>query len=80
MPQMDSTTYRAAIAALGLSQGGAARVLGVDARTSRRWALGEVPVPGTVQRLLWACAEYPGLLAALRDDWLAERPEPSEEP
>jgi hypothetical protein len=44
--------YRAAIAALGLSQVGAGRFLGVEARTSRRWALGESPVPSVVAMLL----------------------------
>ena len=64
---MDSTDYRAAIARLGLSQGGAARLVGVDARTSRRWALGEVPVPGPVVRLLWTCEHFPLVLEALQD-------------
>ena len=64
---MDLTEYRAAIARLGLTQGGAARLVGVDARTSRRWALGEVPVPGPVERLLWACEQFPALLEALQD-------------
>jgi hypothetical protein len=45
---MTSTEYRAAIASLGLSQGGASRLFGVDPRTSRRWALGELPVPRPV--------------------------------
>lgn len=62
---MTPTEYRAAIAALGLSQGGAARALGVDARTSRRWALGEQEPPIPVQRLLWACERDPSLLADL---------------
>ena len=64
---MDLTEYRAAIARLGLTQGGAARLVGVDARTSRRWALGEVPVPGAVERLLWACEQFPAVLKALQE-------------
>ncbi len=67
---MNSTEYRDVIARLGLSQGGAARLVGVDARTSRRWALGEVVIPGPVVRLLWACAQFPAVLEALRD-WSA---------
>ncbi len=63
---MDATEYRAQIGRLELSQGAAARLVGVDARTSRRWALGEVPVPGAVVRLLWACERDPGLLEALQ--------------
>ena len=45
MREMDATAYRAQIARLGLSQEGAARILGVNARTSRRWALDERQVP-----------------------------------
>lgn len=49
---MTSDDYRAAIAALDLSQVGAARLLGVDERTSRRWAHGERTVPKPVARFL----------------------------
>jgi hypothetical protein len=49
---MKAKEYRAALAALRLSQGAAAKFLGVDPRTSRRWALGEVPVPRPVALLL----------------------------
>ena len=63
---MDANAYRAQLARLDLSQGGAARLVGVDARTSRRWALGEVPVPGAVERLLWACERDRALLEALQ--------------
>lgn len=44
--------YREAIEKLGLSQNAAARLLGVDARTSRRWALGEVDIPQPAARFL----------------------------
>ncbi|MGE0278424.1 MAG: helix-turn-helix domain-containing protein [Nitrospiraceae bacterium] len=44
--------YRAAIEKLGLSQRGAAAFLGVDERTSRRWALGEAQIPESVSMLL----------------------------
>jgi DNA-binding transcriptional regulator YiaG len=44
--------YRASIEKLGLSQRGAAAFLGVDERTSRRWALGEAQVPESVSLLL----------------------------
>jgi hypothetical protein len=37
--------YRAAIKLLGLSQVKAGKFLGVNERTSRRWALGEYDVP-----------------------------------
>lgn len=44
--------YRAALNALGLSQGRAALLFGVDPRTSRRWALGEAAVPRMVALVL----------------------------
>jgi DNA-binding transcriptional regulator YiaG len=44
--------YRAAIESLGLSQVAAARLLGVDDRTSRRWASGERDIPPPAQRFL----------------------------
>ena len=49
---MTPAEYRTLIAALGLSQVGAARVLGIDPRTSRRYALGETPIPQIVEILL----------------------------
>ena len=45
---MTPTEYREAIKSLGLSQVGASRLFGVDPRTSRRWAIGELPVPRAV--------------------------------
>jgi len=44
--------YRAAIDKLGLSQVAAARLLGVDERTSRRWANGERDMPAPAVRFL----------------------------
>lgn len=54
IPAADVTgmQYRTAIEKLGLSQVGAASFLKVDARTSRRWALGEAQVPESVAMLL----------------------------
>lgn len=49
---MTATQFRAAIARLDLSQVGAARLVGADPRTGRRWALGERPVPECVAILL----------------------------
>jgi hypothetical protein len=55
---MTPDTYRARIAALNLSQRAAARVLGINERTSRRYALRGVPDvsdAGVIQRLAaWA--------------------------
>lgn len=49
---MTANQFRAAIARLDLSQVGAARLVGADPRTGRRWALGERPVPECVAILL----------------------------
>lgn len=49
---MTPTQFRAALARLELSQLGAARLFGVDARTARRWALGERSIPETAAILL----------------------------
>lgn len=46
---MTPDDYRAALASLDLSQVGAARLFGVDPRTSRRWARGDLDVPKAVQ-------------------------------
>jgi hypothetical protein len=45
---MTANQFRAAIARLDLSQVGAARLVGADPRTGRRWALGERPIPDCV--------------------------------
>lgn len=45
---MTPEDFRKTIKALDLSQVGAARLFGVDPRTSRRWALGEQPIPRAV--------------------------------
>ena len=47
---MNANQYRAALAKLGLTQVGAARLLGVDPKTSRNWARNGVN--GTVEILL----------------------------
>jgi hypothetical protein len=44
--------FQAAIDRLGLSQVGAAKLLGSDPRTARRWALGERSVPEPVAIIL----------------------------
>jgi DNA-binding transcriptional regulator YiaG len=49
---MTPDEYRQAIDRLGLSQIAAARLLGVDARTSRRWASGERDIPPPAVRFL----------------------------
>lgn len=49
---MNAQQYRDALERLGWTQARAAEELGIDARTSRRYALGECPVPGPVEKLL----------------------------
>lgn len=49
---MTPTELRAQLDRLGLSQVGAARFLDVAARTLRRWATGEQPIPRAVELLL----------------------------
>ena len=49
---MTPAEYRIALETLGLSQIAAARLLGVDDRTSRRWANGERDIPPPAQRFL----------------------------
>lgn len=49
---MTPDEYRTAIEALGLSQIAAARLLGVDPRTSRKWACGERDIPEPAARFL----------------------------
>jgi hypothetical protein len=50
--------FRKALSALGLSLRGAGRELGVDARSTRRWASGEAPIPDTVAMLLRVAIHY----------------------
>lgn len=56
---MSAAEYRATLDRLGLTQAGAARAIGVDARTSRRWALNERPIPEPVSRLLRLFERFP---------------------
>lgn len=49
---MTANQYRVALSRLDLSQVGAARLVGADPRTGRRWALDERPVPECVAILL----------------------------
>ncbi len=49
---MTAAEYRDALAALGLTQVGAARLFGVNERTSRRWALGQNDIPRAVEIVL----------------------------
>jgi hypothetical protein len=49
---MTAKQFQAAIDRLGLSQVGAARLVGADPRTARRWSAGERTVPEPVAIIL----------------------------
>jgi len=49
---MSKREYQACIDALGLSQVGAAELVGIDPRTSRRFSRGEYDVPQPIALLL----------------------------
>lgn len=63
---MTRDEYRAALAQLGLAQEEVGRLLGTDPRTARRWALGEVVVPGPVEMHIRQWLERPELLEVTR--------------
>lgn len=45
---MTAVQFQEAIASLDLTQVGAAMLFGVNARTARRWAAGDQPIPKAV--------------------------------
>jgi len=63
---MTKDQYRDALSALGLSQVELGRLLGVDPRTARRWALGEIDVPGPVELHIRLWLERPEILEVVR--------------
>lgn len=56
---MTDAELRAVLGRLELSQMAAARLLGVDPRTMRRWVLGEREIPATAVRLLFLLEHVP---------------------
>ena len=55
---MNADQFRAALADLGLSQVGFARIALVDARTVRRWCEGSRAIPGPVVALLGVMRDH----------------------
>jgi len=55
---MTPAEYQAALKRLGLSHNRAAPLLGVDLRTSKRWAAGERAIPPPLARLLAYIERY----------------------
>ena len=64
---MTGATLRATLARLGLSQSGAARMLGVRVTTMQRWCCDQMAMHPAAERLLWACERDPTLVEALRE-------------
>lgn len=62
---MTAIELRALLAQLGLSQRAAARLLGVDDRTVRRWIVAERPIPEPARRLLLLFAQDTALRVRL---------------
>lgn len=58
---MTSTALRALLSRLSLTQGQTARLLGVDARTVRKWCCDEREMPEPAARLLRAMEQVPGV-------------------
>lgn len=63
---MTKDEYRDALEALGLAQEEVGRLLDSGARTARRWASGETPVPGPVAMHIRLWLERPELLDVVR--------------
>lgn len=63
---MAKDEYRTALATLGLAQEEVGRLLGIDGRSARRWATGEVKIPGPVEMHIRQWLERPELLEVTR--------------
>lgn len=65
---MSAGEYLSAIAALGFSQQGFAKLVGASPRTGQKWGLGETRVPGSVAVLLRLLLARPELVGQIRQD------------
>jgi len=63
---MTKDEYRAALAKLDLRQEEVGRLLNVGPRTARRWASGEVDIPGPVAMHIRLWLERPEVLDVVR--------------
>lgn len=64
---MTSTELRAILARLGLTQTGAALLMGIEPRTFRRWVNSQAPIPELVARVMRAADA-----GRIRLEWLTE--------
>jgi transcriptional regulator with XRE-family HTH domain len=64
---MKAEEYRQALKKLGLTQEGAAALVGSDPRTGRRWATGERSVPPPMATLVRLLLKRPELVAVVRE-------------
>ena len=64
---MTSEDFQGVRTYLGMSNRGFAAALGIDRGTSRRYALGAVPVPLTVKLACWALVVGPGVAGLVPD-------------
>jgi hypothetical protein len=69
---MPAEEYRQALAALGYTQQGFARILGYSPRTGQKWALGETRLPGCAVILLRLLISRPELKPVVDGLALAE--------
>jgi len=63
---MNRDEYRAALEALGLAQEEVAHLLHVGPRTARRWASGEIAVPGPIEIHVRLWLRHPEVLRFVR--------------
>ncbi|HRD77978.1 MAG TPA: hypothetical protein PK264_18900 [Hyphomicrobiaceae bacterium] len=63
---MSKDEYRGALAILDLKQEEVGHLLGVGQRTARRWASGEIAVPGPIEMHIRVWLERPELLEVVR--------------
>ncbi len=55
---MTPLEYRAALTVVGMTEGTARELFGIDEPTSRRWETGEQHIPRGVALSLWLMAAY----------------------
>jgi len=72
---MNDIEYRAALSALHLNRRSAGHFLGVDERTSRRWAAGDTEVPHAIAVLLRVMIAF-GISPRIAREIAQRKPQP----